>query len=111
MANQTSKLLAQAFYFHDVNLYSIIEDIYKLASIYGDLYDELVKQAKSQNVEGIEQVMNKIRELPTELIDLNGRFLARIDMIKIDAREQFKEIKKSDDLRNHLREMREKSKE
>ncbi len=101
--NQMPKILPKVFYFKDIILRWIIEDIVKLVSSYSNHYKELIKFARENDEEGVEQVINNIRELQLEFTDVSGRFLTRIDMLKIDAVEQFKKIKKSDEAMNQLR--------
>lgn len=107
-ANQLPKILTQAFYFKDDSLHSTVKDIYELAFEYSRSYHELIKYAQDNDKEGIDRVAKDISELQFQFTNISSDFLTSIDMIKINAQEQFKKIKKSHEVMSDLRKMHEK---
>jgi hypothetical protein len=108
-ANKVTKILTRAFYFKDDNLHSTVIDIYESAYEYSRLYHELIKYAKANDKESIDKVAKDIDELQVEFTNISGDFLTSIDMISMNAQEQFKKIKKSHEVMSDLRKMHEKT--
>lgn len=109
IANERLTMMTNVFYFHDEELRSTFMGIYELIDQFANFYNKLSKvkdQEESKKIETIVELKDWLSEVPMDFSTVFGRFFTRSDVIKVQALDEFKELKYFDELETKLNKMR-----